>query len=595
MTSNSAGGGYGFCFQKHNITLHLTFLFNVEFSEIVSEFSGAFRARIRAGLLLFRTPDMSVSPPRRTPGKGHVGIIGCGPSGLVLLKELHELGFEATAFECDTTVGGVYSKTYEEALLTTSNNNTSFGCFPHGNESSPRFWTAVEYVKYLERFADHFALWPSIRLGCRVVQAREASPGGVWTLTVECLDGDLLRVETREFDRIAVCCGINSGGFNLPDWPGAKDFRGQLLHSSQFHRASDFGGKRVVVAGLGESGSDIALLLAKQTEHGNVCVSTRSGPGYIIPRQVYGMVADLDTNRCYHSIPRWMMATRFHRVKTWLEDFWLCPTDDLKVLSAASAINRRRGQSPFHRFGTKNLSFVEAMVHHGAHYRPDIARLESDAAVFADGSRFECDAVISCNGFAIKLPFLDADIAAEASKVRSMYKRIFLPSMGDRIGFIGFFRPGLGSIPPTAEMQARLYAQVIAGKLTLPSPADMSRIAEADAARELAQFPKDAPRVRPLGDYLTYLEDLAGIIGCKPPMGRLFFTSPRLWGHVLFGPIMGAQYRLAGPGAVRHIAGPALCRVPTYPKLVLAYEFAALFVCKVLYFLGFTSFKPIGF
>ena len=49
-----------------------------------------------------------------------------------------------------------------------------------------------------------------------------------------------------------------SGIPSLPDIPSLKNFRGTVLHSSQYHDGEDWRGKRALVIGTGNSGHDIA-------------------------------------------------------------------------------------------------------------------------------------------------------------------------------------------------------------------------------------------------------------------------------------------------------------------------------------------------
>jgi len=49
-----------------------------------------------------------------------------------------------------------------------------------------------------------------------------------------------------------------SGIPNLPDIPGLTQFKGRIVHSSQYDDGEDFSGKRALVIGTGNSGHDIA-------------------------------------------------------------------------------------------------------------------------------------------------------------------------------------------------------------------------------------------------------------------------------------------------------------------------------------------------
>ena len=533
-------------------------------------------------------------------GRKRIGVIGVGPGGLAVIKELTEKGHDVVAFEMQPTIGGVYAAIYEDLQLTTSSLNTSFGSYSDGREDRPTMWTRGEYLEYLHAYAGRFDLLRHIRFSTQVVSACRDDETGRWLLTVRATDDS--RPDLRggpgdsfEFDHVAVCTGVNQVP-TMPSWPGAERFRGRIIHSSQFARAADFAGQRVLIAGLGESGSDIALLLSRVASAS--AVSTRNGPGYLIPRYFAGLPADLDTNRCYHAIPRWLCGTRLVRFKTRIEDLFLAPADDRKVLAKASEINRRRGLSPLNRFGTKNTSFVEAVLYHGTEVRPDISRLEEDRVVFVDGSEFPCDLVVCSTGYRVAFPFLEThapELAAQAANPRYLFRHMISLEYGPSIVFIGFVRPGIGSIPPCAEMQARYFALLISGERQLPPAEEMRRDIDRHARLDLEQFPEDALRLSALTDYLRFMEEMATVIGCRPPLMRLFLTEPRVWAKVLFSPISGVQYRLIGPGAEPERAREVLRRMPTMPWPVLAYEFLLLVLSKFLYYCGMKKFESVGF
>jgi cation diffusion facilitator CzcD-associated flavoprotein CzcO len=73
-------------------------------------------------------------------GKKHIGIIGGGASGLSAIKELTAQGHKVTCFEQSQIIGGIYTKSYDNTLLTTSSLLTSFSDYSDGLEERPRFW-----------------------------------------------------------------------------------------------------------------------------------------------------------------------------------------------------------------------------------------------------------------------------------------------------------------------------------------------------------------------------------------------------------------------------------------------------------------------
>ena len=101
-------------------------------------------------------------------------------------------------------------------------------------------------------------------------------------------------------------------------------------------------------------------------------------------------------------------------------------------------MNNARGRPWQNRFGTKNTSFIEAMLYHNADYKQlDIARVTPSAVVLSDGSAVECDAIVACTGFSIAYPYLDTELANTARNARAMFKHMILPKWGCKIAFLG--------------------------------------------------------------------------------------------------------------------------------------------------------------
>lgn len=49
-------------------------------------------------------------------------------------------------------------------------------------------------------------------------------------------------------------------------------------------------------------------------------------------------------------------------------------------------------------------------------------------------------------------------------------------------------------------------------------------------------------------DYVSYMDEIAKLVGVQPGIRRLLLTDPRLGLNVMFGPCTPYQYRLRGPG-----------------------------------------------
>jgi len=361
------------------------------------------------------------------------------------------------------------------------------------------------------------------------------------------------RLVTYKVDRVAICSGSNQVKA-APDWQGLESFEGTVTHSSEYKSNEPFVGKKVVLVGAGESGSDIAYMISCVASQ--AWISIRSHPGFIIPRQLLGTVSDLDTSRLRHSLcakmQGWLTNMRNKQMRMGvrigkLPGWW----------SKVADLNEGTGIKIVSQYGTKSEGLPRALHENGLQMKPDILRVRPRSVVFTDGSEVECDHIVANIGYRPALPYLEASMGKWLNPVRTpcgggvdprrLYKNVFHPDMEGRMAWVGYARPCFGAIPPLAEMQARLFAMVCSGEVELPSAENMHKLATADRAFWLDLLGKNGERIKSLVNHVTYADSLAEIMGCKPNLWRLFLTSPRaMWGAWL-GPIGCTQYRLYGP------------------------------------------------
>ena len=77
---------------------------------------------------------------------------------------------------------------------------------------------------------------------------------------------------------------------------------------------------------------------------------------------------------------------------------------------------------------------------------------------------------------------------------------------------------------------------------------------------------------RSLVDYHHYMNGMAKIMGCFPPIIKYFFTNPKLWLHIMYGPTQATQFRLHGPGKKVKLAKEIVYKLPisTFNHIVKA-------------------------
>ena len=209
-----------------------------------------------------------------------IAIIGAGPVGLVTLKSLLESGHDVTAYDQQSSIGGLWyyqedgveeyaalpsdprkyiSGCYHSLIQNTSKLMTQFSDFPVP-DSMPDILKHYEYFSYLQDYAKHFCLHDHIELNCTVVDLRHAPSSAAsardvrrWEVHFERGDG---RKEMEIYDLVVVA----SSKFTCPSMPvyqGMEVFNSTLLHSVQIRRDDVFKNKRVLIAGGGFSGTEM--------------------------------------------------------------------------------------------------------------------------------------------------------------------------------------------------------------------------------------------------------------------------------------------------------------------------------------------------
>ncbi|XP_027627346.1 putative dimethylaniline monooxygenase [N-oxide-forming] 6 isoform X3 [Tupaia chinensis] len=221
---------------------------------------------------------LSVSSPTGTMSK-RVAVIGAGVSGLAAIRSCLEEGLEPTCFERSNDIGGLWkfsdhaeegrASIYRSVFTNSSKEMMCFPDFPYPDDY-PNYMHHSKLQEYIKTFAQKKNLLRYIRFETLVSSIKKCPSfleTGQWVIVTE-KDG---KQEFAVFDAVMVCSGHHVYP-NLPtdSFPGLDKFQGSHFHSRDYK-----GGKRVLVIGLGNSGSDIAVELSHLATQ--VIISTRSG------------------------------------------------------------------------------------------------------------------------------------------------------------------------------------------------------------------------------------------------------------------------------------------------------------------------------
>lgn len=420
----------------------------------------------------------------RTPGAGTpaggrrrtVAVIGAGSSGIAALKVLREAGLEATAFEVSDRIGGNWaihnpngmSAAYETLHMNTSRERMQYSDFPVDPEL-PDFPRHDQVARYFDDYADHFGLRPHIRFRTRVDHVRPLHGGG-FEVTTTALPDAVPRAEgagpsgareagpsrTERFDAVVVA----NGHHWLPRWPdpmpeGAGSFTGELMHAHAYRTPRQWTDRRVVVVGLGNSATDIAVdasYLAASTT-----LSVRRG-AHILPKYLFGVPFDrFGVAPGVSDAARWAAARPLIAAVTGPMTRYGLPKPDHRLAEAHPTVSNR---------------ILDRLAHGAITVRPTIERFEGPEVVFSDGTRQEADVVVFCTGYSMAMPFLDPEVLDPRGDNRvRLYQRVFHPEVPG-LSVVGLVQP-LGAVMPLAEEQARLVAAQLTGAYALPGAQEM--------------------------------------------------------------------------------------------------------------------------
>ena len=485
-------------------------------------------------------------------------VIGAGPGGIVTTKELLEKGFkDVLCLEQSSELGGVFSKSYDHLLLTSSVTFSMFSDFWVGEGKSHHFWTKQEAVQYWKDYAEHYDVTQHIRFNSKV-EAVTINDDKTWQVKLS--SGESLNCQ-----RLILATGNNNVA-RFPDWH--KQLTSiSYLHSKDYKNAENFKGKRVLVVGGGESGSDVAYEISKVAEQ--CWVSLRECTGWIVPRKRGEHAADVSTHRGIWDLPR--------EYGKQLSPFVLKLERGRKdpVFDALADLNDKvkASRGIWGIYGTKTLALPKAIANYGCKVVDDIVKIENGGKTLTSksGDILEnIDCVVFSTGYLNKNEFMPKEL--QVCDPRSLYKHMFHLDYGNRLTWIGWARPGFGSQFPIMEMQSRYCALIFSGDMMLPSMEEMKKTIADDMAHYKEQFEGNCERIRSLVDYHHYMNGMAKIIGCFPPITKYFFTNPKLWLHIMYGPTQATQFRLHGPGKKVKLAKEIVYKLPisTFNHIVKA-------------------------
>lgn len=537
-------------------------------------------------------------------------IVGAGPSGLVALKEMRELGIEAFAVDSGDEIGGVFARsskvTYEKLYLTIPNMFMAFSDFPP-KDTNVKYWSKDEYTDYLESYADHFGLKKFIRLNTSVEEAKLIDSGNLWEVSTSSSN----KTTKENCDYLIVATGAN----HIPHLPHEvfDGFTGKLMHSSEYRGGSQVRGQRVLVVGMGESAVDVAASAADTAKKSTIwnrhfpdmaprfVTEFMTNPKYdeekylatgqnnLLPKDCLECIT---TSRIVRNLPLGVWGLCLHgfvndmkarhgedshgaafcdiHENTWERDYF--SADTAQIPCKSGVLYRRACDeeldmviAPTFDVNEKTVTFRNPRFYGHRCTSKDVEK-----------KSIEVDIIIASTGYKLDFGWLKAEISP---KPRTWFKHCFPPNLGNRLAFLGYARPHQGGIPQAAEMLSRYIGQMLVGNVSLPE--DYASIAKVEGENEAACF-HCMSHYELVVDYHAFMMSVASMIGCEPKMPHDVSGIVKHWTF----PLWPCFFRMQGPGANPEACDCVLNKFGTFdglgPMPLLLVEIACTFATPFL-------------
>ncbi|WP_405218545.1 flavin-containing monooxygenase [Agrococcus sp. Ld7] len=365
-------------------------------------------------------------------------VIGSGPAGLATAAAVIARGTPVTVLEQGSEPAAAWASRYDSLRLNTSRMHSALRGAPF-----PRAWgqfpTRAQYVGYLRDYADRHGV--HVRTGVAVRRIDPADAG--WRMTTD--DEPMLA------HQVVVATGI----FNepqLPAWARSHEFRGTVLHTSEYRNPTPFADARVVIVGPGSTGLELANELARGGA-ARVSLAVRTPPTILL-REHHGVPGDLPVPLFLHlptPIIDRLIASISRSMVGDLSPYGMpAPTE-----GAFTALQQRGA-------GTAVVDAeVIASIRAGAFdIVPEVTALTAKGVVLSDGRQLPADVVLVATGFSTGLEPLVGHLGVLGA--HGMPRRRDGGEALPGLRFIGYvYRPGITGY---VGRQARRIAPAVAAR-----------------------------------------------------------------------------------------------------------------------------------
>ena len=314
------------------------------------------------------------------PGRpGTVYVIGGGPAGLAVGAELRRDGMWPVILERGGSVATSWRAGYDRLHLHTARALSGLPGFAIPRRYG-RWPSRDAVIDYLEQYRVRHDLEVRAHTEVeRIEDARSVSGGDVFWI-IHTTTGEQFSAHA-----VIVATGNHHTAWT-PQWPGLASYTGTLLHSRQYRNPAPFAGQDVLVAGAGNTGTEIAADLAGGGAR-RVWIAVRTPP-HIVARDVAGVPSQAAGILASH-LPGPLVDRVSVRQATDLSAYGLPrPVDGVFTYLARDR-----------RVAVQDLGFVSAVRAGQVTPVAAVASIERGKVTLADGSVLSPQAVIAATGY----------------------------------------------------------------------------------------------------------------------------------------------------------------------------------------------------
>jgi len=367
-----------------------------------------------------------------------VHIIGAGPGGLATAAALHERGISAVVLEKSPSVAASWRAQYDRLRLHTTRRWSALPGLPIPR-SYGRWVSRDDFVRYLESYAEHHGI--EVATGVEVDGVERGEAG--WVL------------HANGGRRLTTPVAVVATGYNhtahMPSWPGRENFGGELLHASRYRNAKSYAGKDVLVAGVGNTGAEIAADLAEGGA-ARVRLAVRTVP-HIVRRSTLGWPAQANGILCRRLPTRLVDALAARMARAAVPDLaeYGLPRPDTGLYTRA-----RQGAIP-----VQDVGLIKAIRKREVEPVAAVESFDGAKIQLADGTTVSPDAVIAATGYRRGLDDLVGGLGVLDADGRPLAHGALTRPEAPGLHFIGYTNP-LSGMLRELSLDSRKIARAVA-------------------------------------------------------------------------------------------------------------------------------------